>query len=296
MVEMIGRISKGTKMDQIYIPKNRAGFFAGEYVKIMPLENLKFNKEKIMRFKPYFYNIKNLEPVKTRIIEEVFNLVDKEINPENIIVTGSFLEKGFNFNDLDVLVVSEEKIDIKSIKNQIEEATGIKLHLILIDKKSLLAGISTDPLYNLMLSRCVCKNRIIFKAKRRINYKLLDLNLLKSKSLIDNFCILDGREKYYLVFNMVSVLLFISGKKLSREIVERKIEELFKIKINELKGNMLGREFLKKYKGIYNKTFNILMENIKNEAFLERNQRGTSSSSIQQSQILQERKPKNEQK
>ena len=37
-MELIGRISKGSKMDQIYIPKNRIGFSAGEYVLILPIK------------------------------------------------------------------------------------------------------------------------------------------------------------------------------------------------------------------------------------------------------------------
>ena len=91
------------------------------------------------------------------------------------------------------------------------------------------------------------------------------MNLLKSKLLIDNFDILNGNEKYYFTFNIVSILLFVKHKKLSREIVNRKIEKLLKIKINELKENMVNNEFLKRYKEVYNKTFDILMRNIKHE-------------------------------
>ena len=36
-MEIISRVSKGSKMDQIYIPKNRAGLTIGEYVVITPL-------------------------------------------------------------------------------------------------------------------------------------------------------------------------------------------------------------------------------------------------------------------
>ena len=49
-MEIISKISKGTKMDQIYIPKNRPGLDIGTYVKIIPIE------EKIIK-RPYFYNI-----------------------------------------------------------------------------------------------------------------------------------------------------------------------------------------------------------------------------------------------
>jgi len=36
---IVAKISRGSKMDQIYIPKNRAGFSTGQYVLISPLES-----------------------------------------------------------------------------------------------------------------------------------------------------------------------------------------------------------------------------------------------------------------
>lgn len=259
-MELIGRISKGSKMDQIYIPKNRTGFSSGDYVLIQPIDK----RERKDKNKLYFYGVKCLEPIKLRVIEEISILISREANPENIIITGSFLEPGFNFNDLDILIINEQKINLDKIRSKIENMTGIKTHIILLDKKTLISGISSDPLYTLMISKCISKNRLIFKAERKINYKILDLLLLKSKTPIDNFGILSGNEKYYLTLNMVSILLFIQNKKLSKEIVNKEIEKIFSIKISEIKENLITKEdFIKKYKEIYNKTFNLIMESIK---------------------------------
>jgi hypothetical protein len=116
----------------------------------------------------------------------------------------------------------------------------------------------------MMLSKCVSLNRLIFKKSGKIDYKLLDLQLLKSKSLIENFEVLNGREKYYLTLNMVAILLFIKSNKLSKEIVNRCIEKEFNTNIDEIKNNTLDKaNFLKRYKNIYNKTFNLIMDNIK---------------------------------
>lgn len=265
--EVIGRISKGTKMDQIYIPKNRGNFPIGEYVLISPLnkvEGIKLRKKE-KKLNLYFYNIEKLEPIKIRIIEEIISLIEREINPENIIITGSFLDKGFNFNDIDILLIKENKIDTEIIKREIQNLVGIKTHIFSLNRKALISGLSLDPLYSLMLSKCISKNRLIFNIKREINYKLLDLNLLKSKTLIDNFYILNGSEKYYLTLNMVSISLFIQKKKLSKESVNKEIEKLFRIKISEIKENLVRENFLRRYKEIFNKTFNLILNNIKND-------------------------------
>jgi len=101
MVELISRISKGTRMDQIYIPKIRIDFTVGSYVVIRPLETIAE-----FEIKPFFYNIKYLEPIKTKIIKEIFKNLSEMIKCDNIIITGSFLEQGFRFNDIDVILAT----------------------------------------------------------------------------------------------------------------------------------------------------------------------------------------------
>ncbi len=259
-MEIISRISKGSKMDQIYIPKKREGFDIGEYVVIQPLETKKSIE------KPYFYNIKSIEPIKLDIINEIFNIIDTTIKYENIIITGSFLDEGFNFNDIDVIVISDVKLNEKNIKKSIENKIKIKVHLIIINNKTLMKGLSIDPLYQMMLSKCVSKKRFIYKIQHEMNYKILDLHLLKSEILIDNFDCLTGNEKYYLIRNMIAIHLYLQNKKISKESVDMEIKHIFTLKdIKEIKQNMLDKNsFLKKYKIIYKKIFNKIMKGIKN--------------------------------
>ncbi len=265
MVEMIGKISKGSKMDQIYLPKNRNGLNSGTYVVISPLNRLENNIKFDEKPKLFYYNTGKLEGLKIKIIEEIINLIDTKLETNNIIITGSFLERSFNFNDIDILIINDDKKNIGLLIKQLENLYGIKIHIIQISKNELIKGMSIDPLYNLMLNKCVSKNRLIFNIKRNINYKLLDLNLLKSKTLIDNFDILNGKEKYYFTMNMISILIFIEGKKLTKEVVNNEIENLFDKSIDDIKYNLLNKDFLSKFKKIYNKTLNLILENIKKE-------------------------------
>ncbi len=268
-MELISKISKGSKMDQIYIPKNRAGFNIGSYVLIKPLHDAAQAETAIE--KHFFYNIKNLEPVKIAIISEIFHELEKKIDIyENIIFTGSFLDAGFNFNDIDILIVKEKSIDNTQkniISRNIEKNIGITLHLIILDHKALLKGLSTDPLYQSMLSRCVSKKRFVYNVKREINYKLLDLHLLKSKLLIENFDMLSSREKYEQVRNAVSISLFIKGRKLGKEEIDNEINRIFGPQMNiKIKENLCieKSDFLRKYRNFYNKLFSSIMDGIKN--------------------------------
>ena len=263
MVELISRISKGTKMDQIYIPKKRIDFTVGSYVAIRLLETTA--EEEI---KPFFYNIKHLEPIKTKIIKEIFKNLSQMIKCDNIIITGSFLEEGFRFNDIDVILVSEEKIDTKQLVDLLGSRIGPKFHLILISNKALIKGLSTDPLYMLMLSKCVAKTRFVYGVKPKINYKLLDLHFLKSKLLTDNFDFLTGDEKYEMTRNLAAINQFISKKEVTKDKIDSAINNFFGNKtVQKLRNNLLlTKDFLKKYEKVYNDIQNKILKGIKDES------------------------------
>ncbi len=255
-MDIISKISRGSRMDQVYIPKKRIGLPVGAYVLVTPL---KAKKEDIA---PYFYNIKDLDPIKISLIKEIFETISKNAECENIIVTGSFLEKGFRFNDIDILIIAQKKADNVPLEKLLESIFKVKVQIIILDSRTLLEGLSTDPLYKMMLSKFVSKNRVIFNVKRKINPQLLDLHLLKSKTLLDNFDCLTGNEKHYLTRNMVAISMFVNNKKIDAKIVDKKIKKTFSLNsINLIKNNMLDKNnFLKRYAIFYKETLNHIME------------------------------------
>ncbi len=260
-MEIIAKISKGSNMDQIYIPKIRPGLSIGEYVIVKSL------KEEKPIEKLYFRGINNIEPMKLEIIKEIIKIIDKNIENENVIITGSFLDKGFNFNDIDIIIIGIDKDEKspKNIKREIIEKINAEPHLLILDNKILLDGLSKDPLYLLMLSKCISKKRFVYKIKKRINYKLLDLHLLKSKILINNFDLLNGDEKYYSLRNMVAISFFLENKKINKNSIGKEIKRIFSLDINKIRQNLINKEdFIKKYKLLYNKVYEKILEEIKN--------------------------------
>lgn len=247
-------------MDQVYLPKNRHGFTVGSYVVLSPIKSVDDQKTE----RPYFYNIAELEPIKIQVIQEIFEIIDQYSNTyENIIITGSFLEKGFHFNDIDILLISDHGEEKKQMQEAGEERLGIKAQILVITNQELLKGLATDPLYEMMLSKCVAKKRFIYKTEREINYKILDLQLLKSKAFINNFDLLDGNEKWYLVRNMICISLFLQNKKVNRENIEKEIKEQFGIESKRIKENMIEKKaFLLKYRKLYQKTFMFILNTI----------------------------------
>ena len=253
---LIGKISRGTRMDQVYISKERApGFEVGATVLIQPV---------VGKAKPalYYYSIKYLEPVKVAIIEDIFNYLK---HADNVIVTGSFIEEGFDFEDIDIIVVTEENIDSKGIENHFKTVLGVKVHIVALNFKTLLKGISTDPLFQMLTSKFVSRERTIFKTKNMMSYKLLDLHLLKSELLITNFYSLTGREKYKFVRNLFAIILFLDNKSISLESVDNEINISFgKDSVRDIKENLVDKSFLAKYEKMHGETFKRIMKGVKN--------------------------------
>ncbi len=253
---MISKISKGSRMDQIYIPKSRIpGYEIGKTVLIKPIEETK-------PIKPFYYNTQKIEPIKTIIIEKITNYLHYT---ENLIITGSFLDKGFNFNDIDLIILDEKQLNLDKIRKELENNIGIEFHIIQVDNKTLLQGLNTDPLFQAMLSRFVSKKRLVYRIKKQINYKLLDLHLLKSKALIDGFDYLKGHEKYNLIRNIITIELFIKNKKITTENINKEIRKYFKVEVRDIKENIIDKNILHKYKRKHKKIFNIIMKGIKDE-------------------------------
>lgn len=253
--EIIARVSKGSRMDQVYLPKNRpSAFNVGDYVVIAPA----LQKKQIT---PYYYNTGHIEPIKAEIIQGILGNAEAE----NIIISGSFLEKGFNFDDIDIIVLNGKG---REIEQYVEGAFGLKAHIMNMDYGTLMAGLNTDPLFQMILSRFAAKDRILLNIRPEIKYKLLDMHLLKSKLLPEQFEHLNGKEKYKLTRNMVAIKLFIKGEKATIEKVNRGIEAIFgKGTVKLILENTIEKApFIEKYRQVYRKVFNAIMDGISRNA------------------------------
>ncbi len=259
-MELISKVSKGSKMDQIYIPKKRVGFAVGNYVKIVPVI-----KPKKPSF--FYYNLPIIEPLKINIITEVVSLIEKQLNQENIIIAGSFLDKGFLFDDLDILLITKEmqkELRVNIIKEEIEKKVRIRIHLIQMTNEQLTRKMSIDPILIMMLSRCITTARLLPIKKREIVYNLLDIQLLSCETFGLNYDNYRGKEKYYYTRKLMTIKEFLEGGKITQEEINKKIEKEFNSKIEEIKQNTIEDKgaFIKKFKKIYQETFNQIMEAI----------------------------------
>ena len=266
---LIKRISKGARFNQIYLQKNEgAGFEPGKSVVISPLENI------ISKEPPIFeYNVK-LESLKREIVKLVFKIVDSHGHYGNIIITGSFLDEGFNFEDIDIIIINSVNIEKDEIKNTIERNTGINTHLTLIDSESFNRGIRRDPLFRLMIDRYVSTKRAIFRNDRELNYKLLDIHLLKNKNLIEGYDLFSIKQRKKLLRDFISIKLFSENKKVTIKSIEKETNMLFGRDIIEnlfyYGNNEEKHKFIAKLKKEFNKLEEHILKNVTKQAWSDK--------------------------
>jgi len=261
--ELIKKISKGARFNQIYLQKNEGiGFEPGKSVVISPLEN-RISKEPAI----FEYNVK-LESLKREIAKLVFKVTDNYGYYDNIIITGSFLDEGFNFEDIDIIIINPVNMEKDRLKDSIRQNTGINPHLILIDSESFNKGIKRDPLFRLMVDRYVSARRAIFRKDREINYKLLDIYLLKNKNLIEGYDLFSIRQRKKLLRDFISIKLFSENKEVTIKSIEKEINMLFGKDIIEnlfyYGNNEEKHKFISKLKKEFNKLEKHILENYEN--------------------------------
>jgi len=265
VIKLIKKISKGTRFNQIYLQKNEGiGFEPGKAVIITPLTYI-LDKELSI----FEYNVK-LDSLKKEIVKKIFKIIENTGYYDNIIITGSFLNKGFNFEDIDMIIINPKDIDQDTLKNSIKQSIGIAPHLILIDSKSFNKGIKRDPLFRLMINRYVSIKRAIFRKDKEINYKLLDIYLLKNKNLIDGYDLFNIKQRKKLLRDFISIKLFAENKEITINNVEKETEKIFGKDIIErlfyYGDSEIKQKFIEKLKKEFDKLENNILKNVSKQA------------------------------
>jgi len=148
-VKFIHKISKGSRFNQIYVPKQMENVFeVGDIVEVKIIEkNFKLH---------YSKSLKQLTPFKVNIIKKIFSSLNMFKEITQIFVIGSFLTKNIDYNDVDILVIlndqfTDEKVLEKNIYDTLEKNFQLKYHIIMIKENNLLNLSKKCPLTRSML-------------------------------------------------------------------------------------------------------------------------------------------------
>ena len=219
------RISKGSRFNQIYIPKEMERTFkVGNLVEIRLIEKELF----------YSKNLK-LGEFKEKLIKEIFSFLSQYKQIEQSYIVGSFLTSKADYNDIDIILIAKK--DIKEVHNYLTDKFNLKFHVICMTKENLEKLLRIDPLTRSMFYYCASHDKLP-EFKKEIDKKHLQFLLMMPEDLLE---INTSSKLYYdSLRRLLTIEKFLENKSEDPQEINRELQKLIKpnmllsLKANEI--------------------------------------------------------------
>ena len=244
------KVSKGSKFNQIYIPKEMRGIFEdGDLVEVKLLEK----KEKLY----YSDNLKNLHKTsdfKKNLIKQVFSLLEKFKEIRQVFIVGSFLTEKIKYNDIDIILISDKKEIENEAYAYLSEKIQMNFDIIVIPGKKIEKLIKICPLTRSMFYYFVSNKEFSLDEKIEIEKKHIDFLLMMPKDLF-KIGFSNGKVYFDSLRRLITIRKFLEMQNLDPILINQEIKKI------------LGKNysFLKNNENVDKKILTFVKEEIKKE-------------------------------
>lgn len=178
MVSFKKRVSKGSRFNQIYIPKEMEKVIeVGDLVQVKLLEK---------PLKIYYKNQKRLTDFKGYIIKEIFHILEKFNEIKIVFIVGSFLNEKI-YNDIDVIIITDyygESLE-KSVEENLSKKLNQKFHILSFTEEKLKILIEKNPLIRSMFYNYVSNKKIDLNYKKTLDWNHIKFLLMMPEDLLE---------------------------------------------------------------------------------------------------------------
>src|SRR3989344_524291 len=252
------QVSKGTRFNQIYIPKNKEGEFeVGDIVQV----KLVSKKNKLY----YSKNLQKLSPFKEKIIQEIFSEVSKFREVKQVFIFGSFLTKKIDYNDIDIILISDnEKIEEK-VYDSLIERLNLKFHVVSFKGEGLEKQLRISPVLRSMFYYFVSNKPFSVSKEKEIDVNHIKYLIWFPEDLLK--VELDSENFYESLRRLICAEYFLKDK----DIAPDKIDEVIKDDIEDylwerIKDNRkITADSIKKIRELMRKKLKVIKGLIKDE-------------------------------
>ena len=222
------RISKGSRFNQIYIPRKMEEVFeVGDLVSIELVEK----KVQIFCSKKII-----LSKFKEKLAGEIFSFLCDFKGIERIFLVGSFVTQKIDYRDIDLLIVvkNKEKIIEEEVYNKLIDKFNLKFHLILIPEDRMTRLAEICPLTRSMLYCCVSNKKFTMPRskidKNHIKFLLMmPEDLLKIKA--------NSRIFYDSIRRLITIEKFLNDKEVNPRKINRELKQVLGDLFEDIKDN-----------------------------------------------------------
>jgi len=243
------KVSKGSRFNQIYIPREMEKTFeVGDIVKV----------ELIKKKTEIFVENVKLSDFKEKLIREIFSFLS-EFNIKQIFFIGSFLSQKIDYRDIDILMISDEKIEAE-IYEKLSDKFNLKFHLITIPESRFKILSEICPLTRSMLY-FYASNKGYNLPKQRIDKNHIKFLLMMPEDLLKIKA--NSRVFYDSIRRLITIEMFLNNKELSSEKINSELKSLLgKLFEYSKENNEANKEIIKKFRKIIKLKLNLIKKKL----------------------------------
>lgn len=210
--KFIHKISKGSRFNQIYIPREMDNSFkVGDTVEITLLDK-----------KLFFSSNLRLGSFKEELIKRIFSSFSEFKEIERAFIFGSFLTNKVDYNDIDILVVSNKDISEKVFDFLIEKF-NLKFHVISISLQNIEKLLRIDPLIRSMLFSYVSTEEL-HMPKKELDKNHIKFLLMMPEDILEIKT--SGKVYYDSIRRLLAIERFLENKDENPQQISESIKKL----------------------------------------------------------------------
>lgn len=217
LVKFIKNVSKGSRFNQVYIPKDMENLIeVGDEVEV------RLVKKSASLY--YSKNLKKLSEFKESLIKGIFSSLNGTSSTNYIFIVGSFLTEKISYNDIDIVVIINKKINNfeEIVYNKLIEKFNLKFHLIAIEESRFWNLLKICPLTISMFSKFVCNRPFSMEKEKLIDKKHIKFLLMMPYDLLE--IRLSNRSFFDSIRRLITIERFLKGKTLDTEDINSEIK------------------------------------------------------------------------
>ena len=252
------KISRGSRFNQIYIPKEMETYFdVGDLVEI------RLVKKKINLY--YSKHLKKLSPFKEKLIKDIFFFLSQLREIDQIFIIGSFLTEKIDYNDIDLLIVvnrSDKGLE-ERFYNKLIDMFNLRFHILIIQQEKLNYLEKICPLTRSMLYYSISDKKFNLPSNKQIDKNHIKFLLMMPEDILE--LKVESRIFYDNLRRLITIERFLYDKEEDPREINNELKKLLgDYLFSYLKKNMeINEDIMKKLRNIIKKRLDSISKKIR---------------------------------
>ena len=241
-LKFVHKVSKGSRFNQIYVPKEMERHFqSGDLVEVTLLEksiSVHYSK-----------NLVKLSEFKETLIKNIFLELRRFKEIKQIFIVGSFLTQKQDYNDIDIIIISEKNLE-KEIYEILIDKFELKFHIINIPEDNFESLQKYCPMTRSMLYYFVSNKKFSLSKGTELNKNHIKFLLIMPEDILT--ITLKPRVFYDSLRRLLTIERFLENDSLDPLEVNKEIQTLItKNLATDIRNNEnISDEIIKKLRNI----------------------------------------------